>query len=376
MASRAGQPRRRTSTSTGSPASWRRRAQSRRSPSSSRSRSSPSTRSTRRCEDGHRRAHGGTGRGAGRRRQRRVVVSTIAYAILGALIAVVVVLIGVDRTDLVLDAYLVYAGGLVALAASRIARAAAFPSPRGTVPAVLALAQAVRASRVARSDGRRRRARAGGQVRPSLPPAAGAPRDRAAGLAAQSGIELDRQPDRARERLSPATWELVRPDRPRPERAPSETLTGRHRHRPLSARSSPSLKESSRRDRCLRRPGALRPHPRRRRAGGRRQAGGARARAARHARRRPRPHRGLPRLAKTLLARSFAAVTDLRFSRIQFTPDLMPSDVTGSSIYNQRTAEFDFRPGPSSRTSCSATRSTARRRRPRLRCSRRCRSVR
>ena len=53
-----------------------------------------------------------------------------------------------------------------------------------------------------------------------------------------------------------------------------------------------------------------------------------------------------PGLAKTLLARSFAAVTDLRFSRIQFTPDLMPSDVTGASIYNQRTAEFDFRPGP------------------------------
>ncbi len=53
-----------------------------------------------------------------------------------------------------------------------------------------------------------------------------------------------------------------------------------------------------------------------------------------------------PGLAKTLLARSFAAVTDLRFSRIQFTPDLMPSDVTGSSIYSQRTGEFEFRPGP------------------------------
>ena len=53
-----------------------------------------------------------------------------------------------------------------------------------------------------------------------------------------------------------------------------------------------------------------------------------------------------PGLAKTLLARSFAAVTELRFSRIQFTPDLMPADVTGSSIYNQRTTEFDFRPGP------------------------------
>src|ERR671937_1686199 len=53
-----------------------------------------------------------------------------------------------------------------------------------------------------------------------------------------------------------------------------------------------------------------------------------------------------PGLAKTLIARSFAQVTELRFSRIQFTPDLMPSDVTGSSIYNQRTSDFEFRPGP------------------------------
>jgi MoxR-like ATPase len=53
-----------------------------------------------------------------------------------------------------------------------------------------------------------------------------------------------------------------------------------------------------------------------------------------------------PGLAKTLLARSFAAVTSMRFARIQFTPDLMPSDVTGSSIFNQRTADFEFRPGP------------------------------
>ena len=53
-----------------------------------------------------------------------------------------------------------------------------------------------------------------------------------------------------------------------------------------------------------------------------------------------------PGLAKTLLARSFAQVTEMRFSRIQFTPDLMPSDVTGSSIFDQRRAEFEFRPGP------------------------------
>jgi MoxR-like ATPase len=53
-----------------------------------------------------------------------------------------------------------------------------------------------------------------------------------------------------------------------------------------------------------------------------------------------------PGLAKTLAARSFAQVLSMRFARIQFTPDLMPSDVTGSSIWNQRDADFEFRPGP------------------------------
>jgi len=53
-----------------------------------------------------------------------------------------------------------------------------------------------------------------------------------------------------------------------------------------------------------------------------------------------------PGLAKTLIARSFAQVCELKFARIQFTPDLMPSDVTGSSVYNQRAADFEFRPGP------------------------------
>ncbi len=53
-----------------------------------------------------------------------------------------------------------------------------------------------------------------------------------------------------------------------------------------------------------------------------------------------------PGLAKTLIARSFAQVCDMEFARIQFTPDLMPSDITGASVYNQRTADFEFRPGP------------------------------
>ncbi|MBA2332241.1 MAG: MoxR family ATPase [Actinobacteria bacterium] len=53
-----------------------------------------------------------------------------------------------------------------------------------------------------------------------------------------------------------------------------------------------------------------------------------------------------PGLAKTLAARSFAQVASIGFSRIQFTPDLMPADVTGSSIWNQRDGDFEFRPGP------------------------------
>jgi MoxR-like ATPase len=53
-----------------------------------------------------------------------------------------------------------------------------------------------------------------------------------------------------------------------------------------------------------------------------------------------------PGLAKTLIARSFATASGMRFSRVQFTPDLMPADVTGASIFNQRTTEFEFRPGP------------------------------
>src|SRR4029450_1605553 len=53
-----------------------------------------------------------------------------------------------------------------------------------------------------------------------------------------------------------------------------------------------------------------------------------------------------PGLATTLIARSFAQVPSLSFARVQFTPDLMPSDVTGSSIYSQRLGDFEFRPGP------------------------------
>ncbi|WP_335939106.1 AAA family ATPase [Streptomyces sp. PTD5-9] len=55
---------------------------------------------------------------------------------------------------------------------------------------------------------------------------------------------------------------------------------------------------------------------------------------------------GAPGVAKTLLVRALAASLELETKRVQFTPDLMPSDVTGSLVYDARTAEFSFQPGP------------------------------
>jgi MoxR-like ATPase len=55
---------------------------------------------------------------------------------------------------------------------------------------------------------------------------------------------------------------------------------------------------------------------------------------------------GVPGVAKTLLVRALSTALDLDTKRVQFTPDLMPGDVTGSLIYDARTAAFNFRPGP------------------------------
>jgi len=54
----------------------------------------------------------------------------------------------------------------------------------------------------------------------------------------------------------------------------------------------------------------------------------------------------VPGLGKTMLARAIAGSLSLDFKRVQFTPDLLPSDVTGVSVYNQKSAEFNFLPGP------------------------------
>jgi len=54
----------------------------------------------------------------------------------------------------------------------------------------------------------------------------------------------------------------------------------------------------------------------------------------------------VPGVGKTMLARSVAASVDGEFKRVQFTPDLLPTDVTGVNVYNQKTQEFEFRPGP------------------------------
>lgn len=55
---------------------------------------------------------------------------------------------------------------------------------------------------------------------------------------------------------------------------------------------------------------------------------------------------GVPGIAKTLTAKLVARVLDVAFSRIQFTPDLMPTDVTGTSVFNMKTSEFNFSKGP------------------------------
>ena len=54
----------------------------------------------------------------------------------------------------------------------------------------------------------------------------------------------------------------------------------------------------------------------------------------------------VPGVAKTILARAFARSIGCSFKRIQCTPDLLPNDVTGGSIFNQKTSEFEFRAGP------------------------------
>lgn len=150
---------------------------------------------------------------------RQVVVSTLGLAVAGAIVAGAVVLAGIDRTDIVLDAYLVFVGGLIALASARIA-AVAFPSPRRVVPKVLAqpVRRPARPESLAHVENVVALAQAGEfdlhfRLRPLLVEIASAE------LAARDGIDLTNEPERARARLSPLTWEIVRPDRGRPSHA-------------------------------------------------------------------------------------------------------------------------------------------------------------
>ena len=70
----------------------------------------------------------------------------------------------------------------------------------------------------------------------------------------------------------------------------------------------------------------------------------------------------VPGVAKTMLARAMARSVGCSFKRIQCTPDLLPTDVTGVSVFNQKTTEFEFRPARSSPRWCFRTRSIGPRR--------------
>ena len=80
-----------------------------------------------------------------------------------------------------------------------------------------------------------------------------------------------------------------------------------------------------------------------------------------------------PGLAKTLIARLIAHALDLGFKRIQFTPDRLPSDITGSFLFDQRQGRFEFRPGPIFANLLLADEINRANPRRRARCWRRCR---
>ena len=84
----------------------------------------------------------------------------------------------------------------------------------------------------------------------------------------------------------------------------------------------------------------------------------------------------IPGVGKTMLAKALAQSIGCHFSRIQFTPDMLPSDVTGVSLFNQQTREFEFRSGPIMLRSCWRMKSIAPLRKRRRPCSKSWRSSR
>ncbi len=240
---------------------------------------------------------------------------------------------------LALDVYLLTVGGLGAPGRDRAdagpaaTRGSDAPRPPAGRPA--GSGAAARAGQ-ARARGR---SRDRDRLRRPLPPPPDDPERSRPQRLRLRGVDLDAPGGAAEELLGPEAWELARPDHPRPRAHDAAGLPlreDRGRRRRAGAPVTTIAEVAERAQTLL--------DEVERAVVGKREALelvllGLLADG----------HvliEDFPGLAKTLIARSFAQATSLGFGRIQFTPDLMPSDVTGSSVYNQRTADFEFRPGP------------------------------
>ena len=157
------------------------------------------------------------------------------------------------------------------------------------------------------------------------------------------GVELDAQPQAAQELLRAPDVGAVRPDHPRPADSPSRAACPKQLDAVLDDLEALLDKRRAASRHVAAPAEAILDEVERPWSASARSSSWSCSRCSPTATCSSRTCRAWPRRC---IARSLAAATGLRFGRIQFTPDLLPSDVTGSSVFDQRAASFEFRPGP------------------------------